>query len=76
MALFAEFNPAPVFRFDSMGTVLVSNTAANYFFSKESIEGKDVHVLIKEFVRQWKDYTILVHYLRKMFNYLVSISDT
>lgn len=28
-------------------------------------------VLIKEFVRQWKDFTILVHYLRKMFSYLV-----
>ena len=30
-------------------------------------------VLIKEFVRQWKDFTILVHYLRKMFSYLVKI---
>ena len=28
-------------------------------------------VLIKEFVREWKDFTILVHYLRKMFSYLV-----
>ena len=28
-------------------------------------------VLIREFVRQWKDFTILVHYMRKMFNYLV-----
>ena len=30
-------------------------------------------VLITNFVRQWKDFTILVHYLRKMFNYLVRI---
>ena len=30
--------------------------------------------LIKEFVKQWKDFTILVHYLRKMFSYLVTFS--
>lgn len=30
--------------------------------------------LIKEFVKQWKDFTILVHYLRKMFSYLVLFS--
>lgn len=28
-------------------------------------------VLIKEFVRQWHNYTILVHFMRKMFTYLV-----
>ena len=28
--------------------------------------------LLKEFVRQWNNYTILVHFMRKMFNYLVS----
>ncbi len=50
MALFAEFNPAPVFRFDPQGTVLVSNPAADQFFGKESIEGRDVHQLLKEFV--------------------------
>lgn len=27
--------------------------------------------LLKEFVRQWNNYTILVHFMRKMFNYLV-----
>ncbi len=26
--------------------------------------------LLKEFVRQWNNYTILVHFMRKMFNYL------
>eukprot|EP00349_Pseudokeronopsis_sp_Brazil_P000789 CAMPEP_0202959952 /NCGR_PEP_ID=MMETSP1396-20130829/4148_1 /ASSEMBLY_ACC=CAM_ASM_000872 /TAXON_ID= /ORGANISM="Pseudokeronopsis sp., Strain Brazil" /LENGTH=144 /DNA_ID=CAMNT_0049678869 /DNA_START=44 /DNA_END=478 /DNA_ORIENTATION=- len=26
--------------------------------------------LLKEFVRQWQNYTILVHFMRKMFNYL------
>ena len=28
-------------------------------------------VLIKEFVHQWKDFTILAHYLCKLFSYLV-----
>jgi hypothetical protein len=32
---------------------------------------KKEDVLIKDFVKEWKDYTILVHYMRKMFNYLV-----
>jgi hypothetical protein len=29
-------------------------------------------VLLRDFVKEWKDYTILVHYMRKMFNYLVT----
>ena len=49
MALFAEYNPAPVFRFDTLGTVLMSNPAANKIF-EEDIIGQDVHILIKEFV--------------------------
>ncbi len=49
MALFAEFNPAPVFRFDNQGTVLMSNPAANQIFEQEII-GTDVHKLIKELV--------------------------
>ena len=32
---------------------------------------KKEDVLIKDFVKEWKNYTILVHYMRKMFNYLV-----
>jgi hypothetical protein len=29
-------------------------------------------MLLRDFVKEWNDYTILVHYMRKMFNYLVS----
>lgn len=36
------------------------------------LKKKKEDVLLKDFVKEWKDYTILVHYLRKMFNYLVS----
>jgi hypothetical protein len=32
---------------------------------------KKEETLIKDFVKEWKDYTILVHFMRKMFNYLV-----
>lgn len=28
-------------------------------------------VLLRGFLKEWRDYTILVHYLRKMFSYLV-----
>ena len=49
MALFAEYNPAPVFRFNNQGTVLMSNPAANKVFQRE-IQGEDVHKLIKELV--------------------------
>lgn len=33
---------------------------------------KKEEVLLKDYVKEWKDYTILVHFMRKMFNYLVS----
>lgn len=36
------------------------------------LKKKKEDVLIRDFVKEWKDYTILVHYMRKMFNYLVS----
>ena len=36
------------------------------------LKKKKDDVLLKDFVKEWKDYTILVHYMRKMFNYLVS----
>lgn len=29
--------------------------------------------LVKEFTRQWNNYTILVNFMKKMFSYLVSI---
>ena len=35
----------------------------------KSLKGMD---LLQDYVRQWKNYTILVHFMRKMFNYLVS----
>lgn len=35
------------------------------------LKRKKEEILIKDFVKEWKDYTILVHFMRKMFNYLV-----
>ena len=32
---------------------------------------KKEEILIHDFVKEWKDFTILVHFMRKMFNYLV-----
>lgn len=32
-------------------------------------------VLLREFVKELKNYTILVHYMRKMFIYLVRLND-
>ena len=37
------------------------------------LKKKKDSVLLRDFVKEWKDYTILVHYMRKMFNYLVSL---
>ena len=37
------------------------------------LQKKKDEVLLRDFVKEWKDYTILVHYMRKMFNYLVSL---
>lgn len=34
------------------------------------LEGKDEEVLLQRFIKEWKDYTVLVHFMRKMFNYL------
>lgn len=35
------------------------------------LENKEEDVLLKLYIQEWKDYTILVHFMRKMFNYLV-----
>ena len=35
---------------------------------------KKEEVLLKDYVKEWKDYTILVHFMRKMFSYLVRYS--
>jgi len=47
MALFAEYNPAPVFRFNNQGKVLMSNPAANQLFGYK-ILGSKIHEIIKE----------------------------
>ena len=39
------------------------------------LKKKKEDLLLKDFVKEWKDYTILVHYMRKMFNYLVSLDN-
>lgn len=35
-----------------------------------SLDHKEEEVLLKYYIKQWKDYTILVHFIRKMFVYL------
>jgi hypothetical protein len=35
------------------------------------LENKDEEVLLRVYIKEWKDFTILVHFMRKMFNYLV-----
>lgn len=35
------------------------------------LEGKEGEHLLKIYIKEWEDYTILVHFMRKMFNYLV-----
>ena len=37
------------------------------------LENKDEELLLKIYIKEWKDYTILVHFMRRMFNYLVRI---
>jgi PAS domain S-box-containing protein len=51
MALFANLNPEPVFRFKSDGEILKSNPAANLAFEMETIEGEN----IEEFVPMLKE---------------------
>jgi hypothetical protein len=29
--------------------------------------------LLKVYIKEWKDYTLLTHFMRKMFSYLVSV---
>ncbi len=33
---------------------------------------KKEDTLLRSFVKEWKDYTIVVHCMRKLFNYLVT----
>ncbi len=65
MALFAQLNPEPVFRFDEEGVILQSNPAANKIFGGEHITGKLVHDLItgvnelnfRDFIKENKIHT-------------------
>ena len=48
MALFARFNPEPVFRFNKEGTILEANLAANSSFGPGNITGRKVKKLLSE----------------------------
>ena len=37
-----------------------------------ALRDKDDETLLKTYIKEWKDYTLLTHFMRKMFNYLVS----
>jgi len=66
MALFAQLNPEPVFRFDENGKILQSNPAANVLFEKDQMNGNYVSELlpgiadleIKKFIKNNKLLTI------------------
>ena len=47
MALFAKYNPAPVFRFDKNGNILQSNFAANEMFSEVIAKNGRAYEMIK-----------------------------
>ncbi|MFO7864033.1 MAG: PAS domain-containing protein, partial [Salinivirgaceae bacterium] len=51
MALFAELNPEPVFRFNASGTILKSNPAANLAFEMKNITGENIEKLLPEMQR-------------------------
>ena len=36
----------------------------------EVLKDKNEENLLKDYIKEWKDYTILVHFMRKMFSYL------
>jgi|GEM_PF-1518918 len=48
MALFAELNPEPVFRFNAEGEILKSNPAANLAFEEDDITGRKIEELLPE----------------------------
>jgi PAS domain S-box-containing protein len=48
MALFAELNPEPVFRFNAKGIIIKANSAANSAFKKENIEQEQIEYLMPE----------------------------
>jgi len=69
MALFAQLNPEPVFRFNSEGVILQSNPAANELFDKENLIGNHVDDLISgisdidysKFIGENKIFTFTEH---------------
>lgn len=48
MAMFAELNPAPVFRFNSQGIISEANPAANAIFKYDSIVGRSIIDILPE----------------------------
>lgn len=46
MAMFAELNPAPVFRFNNEGIITEANPAANSIFKYESITGQNIQDIL------------------------------
>lgn len=40
------------------------------------LKGKTDEDLLKEYDKQWKNHKILVYWMRKIFNYLVSLNDS
>lgn len=67
MALFAQYNPAPVFRFDKNGRILQCNLAAKDIFKKKTLKDVSVRDIIpgtksidlQEFITSGKITTII-----------------
>jgi len=48
MAMFAELDPSPVFRFDLSGEVILANNAGNMLLSSKPIPGEKIYNLLPE----------------------------
>lgn len=48
LALFARYNPQPLFRINPEGVILGANPAAEVIFEKETLSGEDLYELIPE----------------------------
>ncbi len=72
MALFAELNPEPVFRFNRQGVILQSNPAANQLFKKESLEGDQIKNILLE--TRELDMDVLIEQ-DKVQNLMISLHD-
>jgi serine phosphatase RsbU (regulator of sigma subunit) len=58
LALFARYNPQPLFRINPEGVILGANPAAEVIFEKETLSGEDIHELIPE-VREINLYKLI-----------------